>query len=175
VFELSISYASDMRLGADVVAVFIDGDRLVETSEVVEWIRHDWQDRPYHALGVEWQRDMEASRTCPWDLVIPPQPKQASRFAEFCKLFVKETKKSLGLPEFRKFACFRENLEVLARNSPMNLTLLITRLADEWYQSLEELMADMQCLRAHTVFLGCEPRAMWTMITTMFQRVRIIA
>jgi hypothetical protein len=176
VFELSMSYASDLRPGADVAAVFMYGDRFVETSGVVEWIRHDWQNRPYHALGVKWQRDMEASRTCPWKLVIPPQPKPASRFAEFCKLFVEEIKMFLGVPEFRRFAYLRENLEVLARNSlkPMDLTLLITRLANDWYQSLEELMADIQCLRANAVCLGCEPRTMWNMTTAMFQRVRIV-
>jgi hypothetical protein len=76
---------------------------------------------------------------------------------------------SLEMLEFRRFAYLRENLEVLGRNSPMNLTLLITRLANGWYQSLEELMADIQCLRTHAVCLGCEPRAIWTLITAMFQ------
>jgi hypothetical protein len=146
-FELLMSYASDMQPGADVVVVFIDGDRFVGTSGVVEWIRHDWHDGPYHALGVERQRDMEASRTCPEELVIPPQPKLASRFAEFCKLFVEEIQMFLGMPELRRFACLRENLEVSTRTSPkpIDLTLFITRLANGRQQSLKELMAEIDC------------------------------
>jgi hypothetical protein len=172
-----MSYVSDLLPGADVATVLKDGDTFVETSGVVEWIRDDWQDRPYDALGVRWQRDREASRTCPWELVIPTHAKPASRFTEFCKLLLEEIKMFLGVPEFRKFGYLREDLEVLARNSlkPMDLTLLINRLANDWYQSLEELMADIQCLRANTVCLGCEPRTMWSMMTAIFQRVRIVA
>jgi hypothetical protein len=147
-YDRAMKFMEPLRPGDDISAFFFYNEdyRFIQSFGFLLSIADNWREQPFNAINVRWQ-DETTDLMSPWELCIPEQ-EDVSKFALFCVAFGRELGTVLTIRRFRTLFEMRKKLQVLISDSlkPMDLKLLVGRLDNKWYRSMQELFADIKWL-----------------------------
>jgi hypothetical protein len=143
-FDVSMMFTARLKVGSRVTAYFMESDSesFSESLGTVQQINGNRKDRPANSLCVKWDGDEEEPQFyCPWELTIPEfgTRRPIASLQEALAPAVRH------LASFStEFGQFRHRDDILMKASvkPIDLRLLFDRMSREWYETVEEMVAD---------------------------------
>jgi hypothetical protein len=145
--------------GDDVSAFFFYNDdyRFSQPFGFLLTIADNWREQPFNVISLRWQ-DETTDLMSAWELCLPDE-EDISSFALFCVDFGRELGTMLTNSRSRPVVEMRNRLEKLIRDSlkPMDLRLLVERLDNKWYRSMQKLLADRKWLAVNAEHRCLDP------------------
>jgi hypothetical protein len=172
-------YLKTLTRGSTVHACFLIDGELRELPGKVLAVNGNADQQPYESLRVKWEETEDTSRISPWELVLPKEDKGhpgANRVA--LNKLISPVKQAIELAiantTFAAFVSLRGTARRLLEQAerPMDLTLLRKRINNQWYQTSDELIADVRRFASNAPALGLPQETANALVWTLLAAIR---
>jgi WD40 repeat protein len=179
-FHRSLNYIRKLRVGSVVEMEFDEDGTPKLFKAVLEGLSPDWKENPYNCTRVKFLDDQTHGSVPPWDLLFDEEQTPAeTKMMQLSESVLAEVRQISLTSVYRGFLNCRsaEQRKRLLRESrfPSDLKLIVERLQNCYYATVESLIADVRQMASNAKLLGLKKDLAVGLVTNLLHVIEEFA